>query len=325
MEVTQEVRKRLIGVVLALAMVAVIGLVPMGAVGAATPTGSLTVVSDTNTQWSSDNASWHSAQLCYYTPGAWATISGANWIWIEAQTNPEAEYADVPDGGWYFQRQFNLPSDAFDLAGTISITADNAYYLYVNGNAVGGDGEMSKDGTDSHTYATVHTWDIGSYLTAGTNTIMVRALNYYDYGSASSNPAGLVFKAVLNYEQPVTVNIDIKPGSYPNSVNLGDNGLLPVAILGSSTFDVSTINPSLIEIGGVGLASRGSAKAPKLAYSYEDVNGDGFTDLVAFFDIQTLYSDGILTDATTALTLTASLYDGTPIEGMDSVNIVPPS
>lgn len=66
----------------------------------------------------------------------------------------------------------------------------------------------------------------------------------------------------------VSVDIDIKPGSDPNSINLGEQGLLPVAILGSSTFDVSTIHPETIAIGGVDVAERGSPKAPKLAYSY---------------------------------------------------------
>jgi hypothetical protein len=121
--------------------------------------------------------------------------------------------------------------------------------------------------------------------------------------------------------------IDIKPGSFPNSVNLGDQGLLPVAILGSATLDVSQIDPSTILIGGVGLASRGSAKAPKLSYSIADVNGDGYPDMMLFFSIQALVAAGVLTSTTTSLTVTGYLYPaygGTAISGTDSVNIVPP-
>ena len=117
--------------------------------------------------------------------------------------------------------------------------------------------------------------------------------------------------------------IDIKPGSDPNSINLGEQGLLPVAILGTENFDVSTVSPATINIGGFSLATRGSAKAPKLAYSYEDVNGDGYMDLMAFFDVPTLVSAGILTETTTALTLTGSTFDNVPIQGTDSVRIVP--
>lgn len=124
----------------------------------------------------------------------------------------------------------------------------------------------------------------------------------------------------------ITVNIDIKPGSDPNSINLGDHGLLPVAILGSPEFDVTTIDPETIGIEGVNLASRGSAKAPKLACSYEDVNVDGYLDMMAFFDVQDLVTAEVLTDTTIELTITGNLFEehgGTLIEGTDSVNIVP--
>ena len=121
------------------------------------------------------------------------------------------------------------------------------------------------------------------------------------------------------------VPIDIKPGSFPNSVNLKDQGLLPVAILGNGVgFDVSDVNPETIQIGSATLATRGSAKAPKLAYSYEDVNVDGHLDLIAFFSVPELVSDGVLYDMTAELTLMAELYDGRAMTGTDSVRIVPP-
>ncbi|MHC4260722.1 MAG: hypothetical protein ACYSTF_09995, partial [Planctomycetota bacterium] len=34
---------------------------------------------------------------------------------------------------------------------------------------------------------------------------------------------------------PESIDIDIKPGSYPNTINLGSNGVIPVAILSSET------------------------------------------------------------------------------------------
>jgi len=77
--------------------------------------------------------------------------------------------------------------------------------------------------------------------------------------------------------------IDIKPGSDPNSINLKNNDLLPVAVLGSESLDVHTIIPDTIMLGMVDLATRGSAKAPKLAYSYENINSDNYMDIMAFF------------------------------------------
>ncbi len=43
---------------------------------------------------------------------------------------------------------------------------------------------------------------------------------------------------------PYQVEIDIKPGSYPNSINLGNNGVIPVAILSSWEFDATTAQQS---------------------------------------------------------------------------------
>jgi len=137
----------------------------------------------------------------------------------------------------------------------------------------------------------------------------------YDYQSPVSTGT---------YETRYVVTIDIKPGSYPNSINPNEEGLLPVAILGSATFNVETINPSTIMIGSVALATRGSAKAPKLAFSYEDVNGDGYVDMMVFFSVQELETAGIFDTDPVLLTLTGQLSDGTPITGTDSVRIVPP-
>jgi hypothetical protein len=45
--------------------------------------------------------------------------------------------------------------------------------------------------------------------------------------------------------------VDVKPGSDVNPVNLRSNGVLPVAVLGSADFDVTTIDPSTILLNGV--------------------------------------------------------------------------
>ena len=128
---------------------------------------------------------------------------------------------------------------------------------------------------------------------------------------------------VLNdAEQEVT--IDIKPGSDPNSINLKDQGVLPVAILGSS-IDVYTIDLATITLGGTAVTSRGSAKAPKLAVSFEDVDEDGLMDLVAFFRVQDMVTSGALDETTTELKLEAETTGGVRICGIDSVRVVPPS
>jgi hypothetical protein len=79
-----------------------------------------------------------------------------------------------------------------------------------------------------------------------------------------------------------------------------------------------------IILGCVGVTTRGSAKAPKIAVSYEDVNGDNYLDLVAFFRVQDLVDAGALTELTTELELTCQLLDATPIQRTDAVRIVQP-
>jgi hypothetical protein len=113
--------------------------------------------------------------------------------------------------------------------------------------------------------------------------------------------------------------IDIRPGSFPNSINAGELGTVPVAILGSAVLDVAAIDPASIALNGVSVATRGSARASKLAYSYEDVNSDGFTDLVAHFNVSLLGLHGTETE----LELTAITSNEEIILSSDSVNPVP--
>jgi hypothetical protein len=64
------------------------------------------------------------------------------------------------------------------------------------------------------------------------------------------------------------INIDIKPGGCPNSINLASNGLIPVAILGDAEFDVDTIDPETIMLGREGIIE--GLRPTK--YNFEDVS-----------------------------------------------------
>ena len=112
------------------------------------------------------------------------------------------------------------------------------------------------------------------------------------------------------------VLIDIKPGSYPNCFNINGKGVVPVAILGSPAFDVSLIDETSLAFGGLQVRMRGR-KGP-LCES-EDSNADGFMDLVCHFE-----DDGSFwsLDGETGR-LTGRLFDGTYIEGYDSICLVP--
>ncbi len=118
-------------------------------------------------------------------------------------------------------------------------------------------------------------------------------------------------------EQTITVMIDIKPGSYPNSINLGSQGTVPVAILSSDTFDASTVVvDDTLMLQGSSIRERGKAKYQA---AMEDVNGDGLLDLVVHFDTTQL----ALTAGDVEAMLTGHTIDGKQIEGVDTVRIVP--
>jgi hypothetical protein len=112
----------------------------------------------------------------------------------------------------------------------------------------------------------------------------------------------------------VSVEIDIRPGSDPNSVDPSLEGDLPVAILGSDTFVVSEVGVMTLAFGPGG-APFGPSRGPH----FEDSNGDSFTDLMVHFRIE---QTGIAFGDMEAC-VTGERLDGTPFEGCDAVRTVP--
>lgn len=109
-----------------------------------------------------------------------------------------------------------------------------------------------------------------------------------------------------------TLLIDIKPGSYPNSINPGSQGRIPVAILTNETFDATTVDPTTVRFGP------NNAKAAHSAI--EDVDGDGDLDMILHFRTQ---ETGIEHGDTEAI-LTGETRGGISIEGTDTIRTVPP-
>jgi len=129
---------------------------------------------------------------------------------------------------------------------------------------------------------------------------------------------------VSNYNQiygtlipePCTaVDIDIKPGSDPNSVNPFSRGVIPVAILTSEDFDALTVDEDSVRFG-----PDEAEKRHKRAH-VEDVDNDGDLDLLLHFRTQ---DTGIALGDTEAC-VTGETLLGVPIMGCDSVRTVPPN
>jgi len=137
--------------------------------------------------------------------------------------------------------------------------------------------------------------------------------------------------------EDIVVNVDFKPSSCPNSLNVNRKGVLSVAILGNVDFHVRTIDPPAIKITREGI----DEEVSPLRWAYEDVatpnegelceclelNGDGYLDLTLKFDrkevAEALKLRQVLKQ-TIRLTIRGNLkeeYGGTPIEGKDCVRL----
>ncbi len=111
----------------------------------------------------------------------------------------------------------------------------------------------------------------------------------------------------------IPVTIEIKPTAAPPvPINPGSQGATPVAILGTSNFDVTTVDQSSVRLGP------NNAVPLKDSGHFEDVNNDGTPDLVFQFPTQSI---GVRCNDT-ALFLTGKTANGTGIQGSEAIHTV---
>jgi hypothetical protein len=137
------------------------------------------------------------------------------------------------------------------------------------------------------------------------------------------------------------VQLDIKPGSCPNPFNgklfewaEGENpkkgGVLPVAVLGSSSLDVSDIDISSLRLEGVAPLTKGGPNISDVAgpagsdveCACTTAGPDGYPDIMMRFqsqEIATAIAPGMEGDR--ELTLTGTYLGGIPFEATDCIRI----
>ncbi|MCL4692228.1 MAG: hypothetical protein KJ060_06935 [Candidatus Hydrogenedentes bacterium] len=103
--------------------------------------------------------------------------------------------------------------------------------------------------------------------------------------------------------------IDIKPGSDPNTINISSNGTVAVALFSMGTIYV----PNFVDFDTVVFAGAGP-----VSWGFEDVDGDGVDDAVFHFEVQELDLDATSTSAS----LTFSNLWGNQYTCTDTVRIV---
>jgi uncharacterized delta-60 repeat protein len=111
----------------------------------------------------------------------------------------------------------------------------------------------------------------------------------------------------------ITVPIDIRPGSSTNPIKLSGSGKIPVAILSTSSFDATMVDPTSVCFGDAGAPVQRDCTAAHS--SLEDVNADGRLDLLLFFET---WQTGIDPGDTQAC-LTGKTFSGVGVEGCDSI------
>jgi len=112
------------------------------------------------------------------------------------------------------------------------------------------------------------------------------------------------------------VDIDIKPGSPTNTINVRSQGVIPVAILSGRRFDATTVNPGTVKLARASVRLRGDGRAMA---SFSDVNQDGLLDLLVHIEARDL----VLAPQDIEAVLEAETYDGKRVRGSDSVRVLP--
>jgi hypothetical protein len=81
-------------------------------------------------------------------------------------------------------------------------------------------------------------------------------------------------------------NIDIRPSSDKNPINLKNRGVVPIAILGSEAIDVTRVDVATLVFGPDAAAPKHDLEdAVVYAKHLRDVNKDGYTDLVSHYAV----------------------------------------
>ena len=122
-------------------------------------------------------------------------------------------------------------------------------------------------------------------------------------------PTDLTFSPVA----VMSINIDIRPGDPENSIPISKPVRVPVAVLGTESFDAASIDTDTLMFGPDRTAPE-VTPAPRL----RDVNADGYLDLVAFFRGD---AAGI-TDTDTEVCLFDDTLDGERLLGCDAIRSV---
>jgi len=188
------------------------------------------------------------------------------------------------------------------------VKSADSFSIYVNGQLEG-----SKSPVPSFLDTHSANLRIGSYALEGSHLNgLIDEVEIFNRALSMTEIQAIFLAGSQGKCKVVTASIDIKPGSFPNSINPNSQGVIPVAILTTDTFDATTVDPATVLFGATGTET-----AP-VQSALEDVDGDGDIDLILHFNTQ---NTGIVCGDTSAF-LTGETFSGQAIEGSDSIKTV---
>ena len=128
-------------------------------------------------------------------------------------------------------------------------------------------------------------------------------------------------------------NVDVHPTSCPNPFKLDKAGVVPAAILGYDTLDVTTIDPTTVELigpDGSAAAIRWSIEdvaapdefpQPELRHDCGTEGPDGYHDLTLKFKATEVQAALGMVERgdTVVVTIAGETFDGAPVSGVDIV------
>ena len=112
------------------------------------------------------------------------------------------------------------------------------------------------------------------------------------------------------------INVEVRPGSRGlTPLNPRSKGKIPVALLGDANFNALSVNSSTLTFGALG----GENSLSDCGSSVQDLNGDGYPDLLCHFDNQSAgfqYGD-------TEGTVKGKTKNGVMFQGTGVLKVVP--
>lgn len=248
-----------------------------------------------------------------------APSEGYHMYILSKDTTGERSYGIGVDLTWQQPKRpffiaFEAPTSYGIAWGTTDLVAGTWYHI--SGVFDAGDVSLYVDGVPQSPAGSA-----GS-IYAGTAELRIAARQYANHQcffNGVIDEVGIWNRALTAAEiaflADPQVAIDIKPGSFPNCINPDANGVIPVAILTTETFDASTVDAHTVTLEGSSVRVKGKSGN---AGSLEDVDGDGDLDLVVQIEDRSVVAgkDIAIVEGRT--------FGALPIWGSDYLCIVPP-